>query len=139
MNKALMDKWLEDLTTTDKGQAKNALRTSDGRYCCLGRADEVCFGATFTKNYDVMVDDQGFDTHLSPERAEELGLDKLVTGEERVKINTVADLLDPIGDMPNIIYEGQVRQQALAGLNDGGLSFKQIATVVRNLGWDKEE
>jgi hypothetical protein len=36
MPKALRDKWVAALRSGDFGQCQNELRSSDGRYCCLG-------------------------------------------------------------------------------------------------------
>lgn len=130
----LMEQWLEALRSGDYEQGNGAMReqrsSEKPRYCCLGVADEVCFGATWQEKFvdHAYQDDMGYAGSLPEERRAILGLDKTATEEDLNRYYELRGLRDYYIDHPS-------REQLLIYLNDNGISFGGIAEFVEERGW----
>lgn len=127
-------------------QLKEALRSGeyeqtigqlfDGNgYCCLGLAEHVCLGVEFEKRHGggAWRDECGKADVLADFVAYQLNLGQEVTEEELRKARIMAG-----GD--ESIVNGLVQRQSILALaNDAGKSFEEIADLIEELGWDKEE
>lgn len=137
----LMEDWLAALRSGEYRQGTGGLYVErDHAYCCLGIADVVCFDAVFEPIHRLRAvsgsrDDQGSCAVLSPERARVLGLDYPVSRAE----SDFSDMLhdqEPIGDT-DPKGDPICRQSLLAGLNDRGVSFVDIANYIERMGWTR--
>lgn len=136
MNKAkLMEDLKNALRSGEYGQAQEALYEGDNLYCCLGVADKVCFGATFSWGGFGYKDDHGYYDILSPERAEALGLNISYTPEELERAREFLEGRAVHMGVPILLS----RQHLLYYANDAGATFSQIADLIEDLGWDREE
>lgn len=130
----LMEQWLDALRSGDYEQGNGAMReqrsSEQPRYCCLGVADEVCFGATWQEKFvdHAYQDDMGSAGSLPDERRDALGLDEDATEEDLDKYYKLRGLRDHYSDPPS-------REQLLIWLNDDGISFDQIAEFIEERGW----
>lgn len=83
---------------------------ADGKYCCLGVLSEI----------------QG---RLNNGRDSELQSDR-VLGDD----NPLNDLLDNVGVLPvGVLVQMKAGVECLAGLNDNGLTFPQIADIIEKV------
>lgn len=131
--------WLGALRSGEYEQGGGAMcrLDSDGQpqYCCLGVADEACFGASFTPAYgDICRDDIGLFATLPFERARLLGLDVLITEEE---LDSASSLDCPLFVTACDGYDGGslTRMRLLTLLNDSDKSFEEIADFIEEHGW----
>lgn len=130
MNEAKMKVWLEALRSGKFSQTRQKLHDRQG-YCCLGVADEACFGAKWKPTIKgAYFDDEDNLTGLSAQRAKELGLLRYMTPGEEGKIRSIG-----------IRFErARSRQDVLAGLNDQArYTLQEIADFIQDMGWDKED
>lgn len=130
-------KWLQALRSGKYKQAQGTLYDGDG-HCCLGLAERVCLYEDF--NYDEETgeyrDADGSGELLTRATAGNFNLDKPV---EYKDLRLLEDNEYSYKGGPDI-YEGEtMRQNLLAGLNDSGHTFEDIADAIELLGWDKEE
>jgi hypothetical protein len=113
--------WLHDLETTEERQAKRVLHrraaygNSSAGFCCLGRACEV-----------LRIDR---DEHISG---------NLVTYDNEVieAPKKVIDRLRLYGSCGHLIKSSTDGFYTLAGMNDDGKSFKEIAAYIRANPWN---
>ncbi len=121
----MMEKWLAALRSGEFPQGNDGM-FNGSRYCCLGVADVVCFGAKFSGG-PLKEDDEGEWAFLSDKRAVLLGLNKQLSEEE-------------VGRTENLVeglrMDSETRQGALASMNDMGMSFEEIADYIEECGWD---
>lgn len=129
MNEKAMNLWLDALYSTDIPQTTGKIGDTDMGMCCMGVLDYVAFGSH-------TLNTQGPSADVPEEwELEKAGLNKKVTKEESVAVLALMT-----------VHRGhragygtpETRSHALAMFNDGcGLSFKQIATMIKFFGWDK--
>lgn len=118
MNETKMKMWLYLLENTNLPQGEGELGNPDTGLCCMGVAHHALF-------IDKHLDYSGY---LSTEHNTELGLNRVVLESELERMG----LYD--GDI-----EGGERKHVLSHLNDiRDFSFPEIATVIREMGWDKD-
>ena len=115
------EKWLEHLRSDEFGQTQNELADGNGNYCCLGVACKTA----------------GYSDYFLREVNSATGLGKTSNGElmpfmsyisspesslngNGFNLNKVPDILKGDKDFPD----------KLAGLNDSGCSFKEIANFI---------
>lgn len=121
-----MHKWLDALENGNYKQTRGELGNVESGMCCMGVANHVVYN-DYTHEYK---------PYLNPVHEEELGLEKLITEEEVDFYNVLATLQEKYYRM---VIEGEpARKNMLANLNDElEYNFRQVATVIRHLGWDK--
>lgn len=106
----IQEKWLQALESGNYKQGKHLLRSSNDEYCCLGVACELL-------NYNREKQETCYSYNGRSEvlpSMKELGLYSL-SGNFHIPVN-----------YDNIPYYN------LAALNDAGLSFKDIASMIRS-------
>lgn len=133
---ALMTDWLDALRSGEYEQTTHFIRRDSG-YCCMGVADEVCFGAQFHSVYTAPIrlgadmiyrDDLGHELGLPPSRAQALGLLEDTGIEDR-------DAAERLVGQAYPLPHGS-RSSVLAWLNDRGATFNEIAEYIQDRGWD---
>lgn len=128
--------WLQALRSGQYDQTQGTLYDGNG-YCCLGLAEHVCLAEEFNYDEDTgeYKDSDGSGDLLTRSTAANLNLDQPVEPED-------IDVLDRYGYAyqggPDLTPGKSMRQNLLAGLNDSGHSFREIAEAIELLGWDKE-
>lgn len=143
--KELLHKWIRVLRSEKYMQTRHVLYNGEG-YCCLGVADKVCFGATFTGESDwddegnvvetdMFNDDLGYGETLPEIRAEKLGLDRSITVYDKNNMEKFA-VKEGVNIPQSTMYEGS-REMVLTALNDTGFTFAQIADFLEFMGWDR--
>ncbi len=116
MKKSIAMKWAADLESGLTGQTKGQLRSKDNNFCCLGRLCSLHaeahpkFAAAQTKKLEY-------------------------DGENEVPSELVADwaeMHDCKGMRENGFFKTSKGEFfSLAEANDGGVKFKEIATLIR--------
>lgn len=123
MNEAKMKLWLYLLENTSLPQTREQLGTPKKGMCCMGLANYALF----------LEGDHEDDPFMRSGHQEELGLNGRVSDEELEYIR---------GDLGywSVEPESEANSRAvvLSVLNDmEDLSFREIATFIRDMGWDK--
>lgn len=121
-----MQQWLTALRSGEYEQGEGQLvqpSVAGGfEYCCLGVAGKVVFDLT-AKNMRGQSD-------LTVDRAAKLGLNKEITGPERMKLR------EKFGITSSLYND---RQSVCIRANDTKhMTFEQIAEMIEVMGWDKE-
>ncbi len=118
MKPEIKEKWIEALVSGDYTQGREALRSADNAYCCLGVLCDLHRKATKKKGWDEFdPDDYGY----------------YYAGENKTLPPTVAVWagIDPMLDLGEIELESKrTKYNSLAEANDGGRNFKQIASLI---------
>ena len=115
MNQEIKEKWVAALRSGEYQQGQNVLRTKDDKFCCLGVLTDLCVKAGKLPEGE-----------LSTE-----GFYHYTNGEDRGEQGSV--LPSPVADWAKIGSINPVSEskgQTLAVLNDGGLTFGEIANVI---------
>lgn len=106
--KDFFELWIKALESGEYKQGKGYLQQSNGKFCCLGVACDLA-NKTGVRKVEIVVDDN---TCLPLKMQNFLGI-------------------SGIGDFSKtVVYKGN-GWESLAGLNDDGMTFKQIAKVIR--------
>lgn len=133
MNKEIADAWATALESEEFKQGKEALRSADDHFCCLGVLCKLHQRANPDKGTWVAdkdgVGSYTYDTsplNLTPDRHSELDYSEGVITEE-VKRWSGSARISPVVPMK----EDCETSISLATLNDNGKSFKEIAALIR--------
>lgn len=104
------ERWLRELETTDKKQGKKLLRSKDDKYCCLGVGCELI--------------------GLTPKAPTE---DGYMYGADEDEWVAPDELIENLGlhDCCGYAKHPFEHRQDIAGLNDTGKTFKEIAAIIR--------
>lgn len=119
-------KWVEALRSGGFRQGQGALRSRDGRYCCLGVACDLAAAEGV-----VVVDDDesgyGRDARLVAYVDPATGYKDTAYLPEKVR--DWLGLVDERGRLKATAQEG-VDRDALSSLNDSGATFERIANII---------
>jgi hypothetical protein len=123
----IQEKWLKALESGEYKQCTEALFDGTG-YCCLGVADVVCLGRTFTRSTDhsCFFDNNGNTRVLDSVGAEMLGIETTSGWITEVLQEEFYEAIRAAG------YLGQYKS-SLAAYNDDGATFAQIAAAIRKV------
>jgi hypothetical protein len=113
MDAELKTKWVEALRSGEYDQGKNALKSTDGSFCCLGVLCDLKYGKEIWKENKDCYGDYSGTYRLSPINGK--GVD-FPTENKRRELG---------------ISNSVMRQ--LAEMNDDDYSFEQIADVIETL------
>lgn len=105
----ILNKWVEALRSVKYKQGRDLLRSADNTYCCLG----------------VLCDIEGAEWVNRDNRFEAFGMYSIYTGRHNVM---------PDGNIwPCRVKTPETIYTSLASLNDAGLGFNDIATVLEHV------
>ena len=119
MNKEIAKKWVEALRSGEYEQGRRALRSGDSKYCCLGVLCKIVEKEVDGRWLPVYNEngDYGFST---PENT--------WAGMPGSDVDTFVNGKGGDDYIYNYAYNG--RETDLASLNDDGVTFDEIATLI---------
>lgn len=136
-----MGKWTTELKSGKHKQAHRILKKGDS-WCCIGLRAEIVEGIPFTLDCNTWIGPDGTYGMVSDETLDEWGLADLITDQEAIKITKLLArvLTKSWKEMEYVIRllkrDNIQRSMLLAGMNDNGFTFEEIATVLEEMGWD---
>lgn len=142
----LLERWAQALRSGEYEQSYGRMHDEDG-YCCLGVANEVCFGVEWTYDHGrrYFIDDEAQLFFMDPTRSEKLGLQNRMSREEYEVWREILhrerfDFCEMVsGELSYISYSEDcfqldiTKQRLLSILNDGGIPFSVIAQLIESM------
>ena len=147
----LLKDWLGLLRSGQYEQAREVLKSEEGKYCCLGVAAEGLFHVEWEldgNEWHIYCDDSGncaYDNVLATDHAIAMGLNEEIDSDERAVLDGIVkyiiqDWEEESKDIVEYalrteISPGTSRETYLVHLNDSGFTFENIATFIELSGW----